>query len=130
MKNFLVILLVCLMTSASAIADEVASVSASELNAADYSEWLILDVRSAEEFADGHVPGAMNIGHTELAGRLADIREYQNKPVVVYCRSGYRAAKAADILSEANFSDVLHLEGDIMAWKESNLPLEKPDVKP
>jgi len=43
----------------------------------------------------------------------------------VYCRSGFRAGKAGDILLEANFSDVRHLDGDIMGWQEAGHEMTK-----
>ena len=86
---------------------------------------VILDVRSPEEYAEGHIPGAINIPHTDVAAQMSTIQTYKDKPVVVYCRSGYRAGKAADILIEADFSDVRHLEGDIMGWRDAGHELEQ-----
>jgi hypothetical protein len=54
---------------------------------------LILDVRTPEEYAAEHIPGAVNISHTELAGRLAELDAYKNKEIVVHCRSGAMAGK-------------------------------------
>lgn len=88
-------------------------------------DWLIIDVRSAAEYAEGHVPGAINIAHSEIAGQLPTIIAHQDKPVVLYCRSGYRAGKAAKVLSENNFSDIRHLEGDMKGWLEAGLTVEK-----
>ena len=100
-------------------------VSQQDVLKAENKDWLIIDVRSAEEFADGHVPGAINIAHTEIAEQLPSIIAHQNKPVVLYCRSGYRARKAANVLSENNFSDIRHLEGDMKGWLEAGLTVEK-----
>ncbi len=65
---------------------------------------LLLDVRTAEEFASDHVPGAKNIPVQELAARAGELREARR--VVVYCRSGARSATAARILREQG-QDVL-----------------------
>lgn len=86
---------------------------------------MILDVRSPEEFAEGHVPGAVNIEYDELAERLAEIEAVRHAPVVVYCRSGRRAGIAEAVLLEQGFSNVQHLEGDMLAWLEAGLPVEK-----
>ncbi|MCV2883705.1 rhodanese-like domain-containing protein [Aestuariibacter sp. AA17] len=80
-------------------------------------DWLVLDVRSEEEYQAGHIPEAKNIPHVELKEVIASISEYKHKPVVVYCRSGRRAKIAADILLANGFQDVLHLEGDMKGWE-------------
>jgi len=87
---------------------------------------LILDVRSAEEYAEGHVPGAINIPYDQLSSRLAEISSHKNKEVVLYCRSGKRAGIAANILQSAGFSKLLHLDGDMNGWAASgNLPIKR-----
>ena len=111
--------------SLTVLAKDAVDIKPAELLAADSSEWLILDVRSAEEYAEGHVPGAINIPHTDVAAQISIIQTYKDKPVIVYCRSGHRAGKAADILLEADFSDVRHLEGDIMGWRDAGHKLEQ-----
>lgn len=87
---------------------------------------LILDVRSAEEYAEGHIPGAINIPHDQLESRIAEIGAHKNKDVVLYCRSGVRAGIAATILQSAGFSKLLHLAGDMSGWSSNgNLPIKK-----
>ncbi len=83
---------------------------------------LVLDVRTPKEFGEGHVPGAVNIPHTELAARLAEVRSGGKDQVVVYCESGRRAGMAEAILRQAGFNNVLHLEGDMAAWRKQRLP--------
>lgn len=65
---------------------------------------LLLDVRTPKEFAEGHVPGAMNIPVQDLGQRLSDVGA--PRQVVVYCRSGGRSAAAAQLLRRAGH-DVL-----------------------
>lgn len=93
---------------------------------------LVLDVRRPDEFAAGHVPSAINIPHTELDKHLDELRGNINHEVVVYCESGRRAAIAEGILKQAGFTKVLHLEGDMKAWRERGLPTEgvNPQSKP
>jgi rhodanese-related sulfurtransferase len=83
---------------------------------------LLLDVRTPEEFASGHVPGARNVSHEQLAARLGELGPPGE--VVVYCESGRRAAMAAEVLAGAGFS-VQHLTGDMRAWREAGRPLER-----
>jgi rhodanese-related sulfurtransferase len=85
----------------------------------------ILDVRTPEEFAEGHVPGAINISHDQLADRLAEIEASKEDEVIVYCRSGRRAGIAEQLLLDQGFRNVQHLEGDMLAWLEANRPTEK-----
>ncbi|MGB0213931.1 MAG: rhodanese-like domain-containing protein [Alteromonas oceani] len=87
-------------------------------------EGLILDVRSAEEFAEGHVPGALNVPHSEIASHLAALGSIQ-KPVLVYCRSGRRAGIALETLTNLGFEQLYHLDGDMLAWQSESLPVEK-----
>jgi len=89
------------------------------------SEILILDVRTPAEFAEGHVPGAVNISHNQLEKRLSEILSKKDKPVVVYCRSGVRAAKALKVLEQHDFSKLYHLTGDMLGWQEAKLKTEK-----
>ena len=55
---------------------------------------VVLDVRTEAEYSEGHVPGARNTPHTELAARIAELEGARTRDIVVYCRSGTRAAQA------------------------------------
>jgi rhodanese-related sulfurtransferase len=83
---------------------------------------LVLDVRSPEEFASGHVPGALNLPHEEVAARIGELDPVRE--VVVYCERGTRAAKAATVLRDAGFR-VQHLTGDMSGWREQGLAVER-----
>jgi len=86
---------------------------------------LVLDVRTPAEFASGHVPGAVNIPHTELPARLDELGSDRDREVVVYCESGRRAGWAEQALREAGFTRVHHLEGDMRAWRsDGDLPCQ------
>jgi len=89
------------------------------------SELLLLDVRKPEEFAAGHVPGAINIPHDQLANRLAELPASRDKPVVVYCRSGRRAALAEDVLRQGGYTKVQHLKGDMLGWEAEGRTVER-----
>ena len=86
---------------------------------------LILDVRSRKEFASSHVPGAINIPHTEVKSRLAELGDDKGREIVVYCESGMRAGKAESVLASAGFSNLLHLDGDMAGWRRAQLPAER-----
>ncbi|MEP4099126.1 rhodanese-like domain-containing protein [Paraglaciecola sp.] len=94
------------------------------LNDKNYS-YIIIDVRSPEEFADGHIPKAINIHLSEVSSNLDQFHSFTDKEIVLYCRSGYRANKASGILNDNGFSKINHLEGDMLGWVKSGLAIEK-----
>jgi phage shock protein E len=66
---------------------------------------LLLDVRTPAEFAEKHLPGAVNIPVQELEQRVAEVGA-KDRPVVLYCRTGNRSARAARMLKEAGYTSV------------------------
>ena len=95
------------------------------LMATPANKTLVLDVRSADEFAEGHIAGAINISHDEINANLSKIMAYKDQTVVVHCRSGRRAISAENDLRAAGFSDLRHLDGDMNAWQAADLPIVK-----
>lgn len=95
-----------------------------ERQQADDDALFVLDVRSPEEFASGHVPDAVNIPYDQVATRLQEVP--RDKDVVLYCRSGRRAFIAADTLAANGYTRLQHLEGDIVAWVDKGRPTETP----
>jgi len=85
---------------------------------------VVLDVRSREEYARGHIPGAVNIPHDELAGRLAEIPGSPSQEIVVHCQSGRRAGMAENVLREHGYSNVRDLTGHWQGWQAAGLPSE------
>lgn len=86
---------------------------------------LILDVRSAAEFARGHLPEAMNVPHTEVRTRLVEIREAAGgRPVRVHCASGFRSYLAHRILDQEGF-DSANFDGGMLTMQAAlpELPL-------
>ena len=78
---------------------------------------LVLDCRGGEEFAAGHLPGALNIPHTEVRGRLDEIREAADgRPVRVMCLSGMRSYLAHRVLAAAGF-DSATLSGGMLTLR-------------
>jgi rhodanese-related sulfurtransferase len=93
--------------------------------AAKDRDLVVVDVRTPEEFAAGHVPGAINVPHDQVESRLAELRGYRGKDVVVYCRSGRRSEMALTVLEKAGFERLGHLEGDMNAWSAAGRPIAK-----
>lgn len=125
-KSTLVILLsIC---SFFTFAEQTATISQQALltlMATPTNKILVLDVRTAQEFAAGHIEGAVNISHEQINDNLSKIIAYKDQTVVVHCRSGRRAISAEDDLRAAGFSDLRHLEGDMNGWQAADLPLVK-----
>lgn len=84
---------------------------------------LVLDVRTPAEYAEGHLPGAVNIPHTELGARIGELEDARDRDIVVYCRSGGRSAQALETLGKSGFKRILHLKGDYARWSEEKRPV-------
>lgn len=82
---------------------------------------LLIDVRTPQEFASGHIQGAINIPVEEIGQRLSEVP--QDKPIVLYCRSGNRSNQASGILVNAGYTGIYDL-GGIIDWQAQGLPLE------
>ncbi len=87
---------------------------------------LVIDVREPGEYGTGHILGAKNMplsrvdsGGAEIAGKKKD------RPVILYCESGNRSAKAAAALRGQGYTRVLNLSGGLGAWQQAGLPVEK-----
>ncbi len=85
---------------------------------------LVLDVRTRDEYAKGHIPGAINVPHDELATRIAELPTAKSREIVVHCQSGRRAQLAEATLREAGYSNVRDLSGHWREWQVSELPTE------
>lgn len=82
----------------------------------------VVDVRSANEWAEGHVPGAIHIPLGYLAERCRSLPT--TKPIVMQCQAGSRSAIATSLLERLGFTDVINLTGGYSAWVAAGLPVE------
>ncbi len=87
----------------------------------------LIDVRTPVEFAEVHVPRARNIPLDELKSGALSVPKEQR--IYLLCRSGQRAAKAADKLAGEGFAKPVVVEGGTLAWIAANLPVERSTVK-
>jgi len=85
-------------------------------------DYIILDVRTLEEFGQGHMEGAVHIPVNELEGRLGELSK--DKPIIVYCKSGGRSSTAANLLAENGFTQVYDMGGGILEWVDKGYPIE------
>ena len=105
------------------VASDIKDVSPSEAQAAvskAYSQFV--DVRTPEEYSSGHASRAVNIPLDTLNSKLDTLEK--SEPVYLICQSGNRSKKAALILKEAGFNNVLNVAGGTLAWQAANLPME------
>ena len=79
-----------------------------------YRKAQLIDVREPNEFSAGHILGARNIPLTQLKTRLKEIRS--DKPVYLYCQSGSRSGRAAQLLYRKGYKDLHHLQGGFKKW--------------
>ena len=94
---------------------------------------VVIDVREPAEFETGHIPGSINIprgvlefqvdAHPAVANVSDPALAHKERPIVVVCRTGGRAALAALSLQRLGFADVRSIAGGVMAWGEAGLPL-------
>ena len=85
---------------------------------------LVLDVRTAEEYARGHIPGATNLPYDELPTRLEEISIEKSAEVIVHCQSGRRAEIAEGTLRANGYSNVRDLTGHWQGWQAAGYPTE------
>ena len=85
----------------------------------------ILDVRTAKEFADGHVAGAVNIdvNQADFAQKIDELD--RSKTYIVYCRSGRRSSKAVGIMATKGFKNLYNVSDGFVGWSKNGLPFEK-----
>jgi len=112
------------------VASDIKEVSPVEAQAAvskAYSQFV--DVRTPEEYSNGHAARAINIPIDTLTVNLGKLEK--NEPVYLICQTGNRSKKAAVMLKDAEFNNVLSVAGGTTAWQTANLPMEtKPPHGP
>ena len=86
---------------------------------------LVLDIRSAEQFAAGHVGGARHLPSAEILTAGETLKKHLEKPIVVYDESGSLGAAAVRQLAAQGFKKAANLRGGLAAWRTENLPVTK-----
>ena len=77
--------------------------------------YIILDVRTREEYDEGHIPGAILIPNTAIEAKAEDVLTDKNQLILVYCRSGRRSKIAAEALAELGYTNIKEF-GGIIDW--------------
>jgi rhodanese-related sulfurtransferase len=104
---------------------EAATITPSELGARRDTGTapVVIDVRTAKEYAGGHIPGAVNIPFDQIADRISEVEAPNG--VALYCMVGPRARKGEAALLASGYTEVLHIEGGLAAWQATGYPVER-----
>jgi len=89
------------------------------------SDALVVDLRSAEEYAKGHILGAKSVPLADLERRAGELEKNKAKSVIVHCGDGSRAGGGVALLRKLGFGSVSNLSGGYAAWQQACLPVEK-----
>ena len=84
-------------------------------NGVSYNSYIILDVRTSDEFADGHIPGAINVANESIGAESPAELADKNQLIYVYCRSGNRSKQAAEKLVALGYTNIVEF-GGIIDW--------------
>ena len=85
---------------------------------------LILDVRTPEEYTEGHIPGARLIPLNTISDSLAILSQYKDEEIIAVCRSGRRSGIATEQLTKEGFGKVYNLKGGMVQWKQNGGKIE------
>ncbi len=118
------------LAATAAFAEDPESTKAPSISAAELHAWgesgaapVVIDVRTPDEYASGHIPGAINIPFDQIGQHIAEIEAPEG--VALYCMVGPRARKGEAALLAAGYEKVFHLEGGLAAWQQAGLPVER-----
>jgi len=84
---------------------------------------VVIDIRSADAFARGHIVNAKNIPNDELDGKLEQLEQYKGSPIVAVCDAGVTSTQAVNKLRSAGFETVFGLKGGMSGWGQAGLPV-------
>jgi rhodanese-related sulfurtransferase len=106
-------------------AHSAASVSPGEVVRLMNGGAVLVDVRSANQFKDGHINGARNVPGDQIAAGAAALEKLKDKTLIMCCDSGTTSGAAARKLMQQGFNQVFNLRGGLAAWRQDNLPVVK-----
>jgi rhodanese-related sulfurtransferase len=126
MKHIATLLAFACLTS-FASADEVKHVQSKEAaQIIAKGDVIVLDVRTADEYAEGHIEGAKNIDFLDDAKFKAEAAKLdKSKTYLVHCQAGGRSTKSLEPLKALGFEHLIHLDDGFGGWKDSGLPVKK-----
>lgn len=86
---------------------------------------IVVDTREDNEWAKGHIPGAVHLGKGVIERDVETTIPDKNATLVLYCGGGFRSALAADNLQKMGYKNVISMDGGWRGWTESNFPVAK-----
>lgn len=122
--NLLIILLV-LLSACQQTKSEVTTLDITKFDPDTAKKGILIDVRTPEEYAEGHLPNAINIDVEDdsFAEQMDEIKKSKN--VYLYCKTGKRSARAVVIADTLGFKNIYNLDGGFIGWKEAGKAVEK-----
>lgn len=109
-------------TSAQASPAQTQARMAPKTRADSLAQVVFVDVRTPQEFAAGHVKGAINIPYDQMQTRWKELAQYRDKPMVVYCRTGHRAGIALSVLEQHDFPKAIN-GGGLVGLEQHGVPV-------
>lgn len=88
----------------------------SQFTKEEQENFRLVDVRTVEEYEEGHIPKTIHIPHDEMEERYMELEEWKDEKILLICRSGRRSLYAAEILKEKGFQQVYNFEGGMLDW--------------
>ncbi|WP_196885478.1 rhodanese-like domain-containing protein [Aureivirga sp. CE67] len=104
----------------------ITEISPEQLKKAQGEKAEIIDVRTPEEYKEGHVAGAKNINVFDANFvKKMEASYKKDQPIYLYCKAGSRSMKASKMLKEAGYTKIYNVDGGFLAWKSKNYQIEK-----
>ncbi|WP_133650012.1 rhodanese-like domain-containing protein [Paraburkholderia flava] len=86
---------------------------------------VVVDLRSAEDFAKGHLPSARHLEFAELQAKVGQLVKNKSNPVLLVCQTGQQSNKAVRVVQDAGYAEVYVLQGGVNAWQQAGMPVVK-----
>ena len=86
---------------------------------------VMVDIRAAPDFSNGHILGARNIPAVNIGERLTELEKYRDQPLVLCCNTGNESVRTGRTLKMQGFKKIYCLQGGLQAWRTANLPLSR-----
>lgn len=91
----------------------------------NHEDALVIDVRSPDDYKEGHIINAINIPATEITVENKKLEKHRQKPIIFYCLHGSDSGKAIRIIAQSGFDKLYILKGGLTAWRNANMPVTR-----
>lgn len=95
------------------------------VNKVNQDQAIVVDIREANEYKQGHIVDALNIPYNKFADNMSELEQYRDRPIVLVCKMGQHSSAIGKLLAEKGFGQVSRLNGGLMEWQNLQLPLIK-----